>query len=162
LLAFSFIFPLDHFCARANEFVLVSLSNARSRSSLRDRPHGSHLSRMPSSSPRRAIERNEDAIKIRHRFHRAFDRAIDSTSRRRVASNDPRVRVSSTRVALVESSLARSHLLALLTAGESLGGLGGLRFGGFRRHLLALERASTRDGDARARAPHVRRENNPF
>jgi len=49
--------------------------------------------------------------------------------------------------------LARAHLGLLLTAGQSLGGLGGLRFGRFRRHLSFVCDARDREAASIARAP---------
>jgi len=48
--------------------------------------------------------------------------------------------------------LARAHLGLLLTAGQSLGGLGGLRFGRFRRHLSFVCDARDREAASIARA----------
>ena len=47
---------------------------------------------------------------------------------------------------------SRTHLGLLLTAGQSLGGLGGLRFGRFRRHLSFVCDARDREAASIARA----------
>ena len=79
-------------------------------------------------------------VLLAHRPHRHRPLASSLGSPRLARSH--RFRVSS-----------RTHLGLLLTAGQSLGGLGGLRFGRFRRHLSFV--CDARDGEAAsiARAP---------
>ena len=62
------------------------------------------------------------------------------------------VRVTATRPVASIPRLARTHLGLLLTAGQSLGGLGGLRFGRFRRHLSFVCDARDREAASIARA----------
>ena len=107
----------------------------RSRPSLAsiDRTHAReriHSDRSPSRPPR---------VLLAHRPYRHRPLASSLGSPRLARSH--RFRVSS-----------RTHLGLLLTAGQSLGGLGGLRFGRFRRHLSFVCDARDREAASIARA----------
>ena len=78
-------------------------------------------------------------VLLAHRPHRHRPLASSLGSPRLARSH--RFRVSS-----------RTHLGLLLTAGQSLGGLGGLRFGRFRRHLSFVCDARDREAASIARA----------